>query len=200
MVNGLTSETTIVDGAGMTAMRHSCMLYPAPHSAKLRPPVHGPDRIMMISPNRLLPLLRPSRRRSREDGFTLLEFLVVLVILGLLIGLVAPAAIRTLGSAKEKIAHQSIERIGTVLDMYKLDVGSFPSSDQGLAALLVKPTDAANWAGPYTKGTTVPTDPWGRPYVYRSPSSRQGYDYDLCTLGANGQGGGTGENATICNQ
>jgi general secretion pathway protein G len=155
---------------------------------------------MMKSSNRLRPLLRPSRERSREGGFTLLELLVVLVILGLLIGLVAPAALRQLGNAKQKIAHQQIERIGSVLEMYKLDNGTFPSSDQGLAALSAKPTDAVNWNGPYIKGEAPSNDPWGRPFIYRSPSSRQGYDYDLCTLGSQGQAGGSGEGATVCNQ
>ena len=155
---------------------------------------------MMISPTRLRPFSKPPRAPSRESGFTLLELLVVLVILGLIIGLAAPAAIKILGNSQQKIARQGIERIGSVLEMYKLDNGSFPSSDQGLSALLVKPADGnSNWSGPYIKGVQAPQDPWGHPWVYRSPSSRQGYEYDLCSMGANGQGNGTGENATICN-
>src|SRR5436309_15544507 len=93
------------------------------------------------------PLLR--RRERRERGFTLLELLVVLAILGLLIGLVAPAALRQLGSAKEKIAHQSIERLATVLEMYKLDDGTFPTTDQGSQALINKPPAANRWSGHY---------------------------------------------------
>ncbi|HVJ51950.1 MAG TPA: type II secretion system major pseudopilin GspG [Aliidongia sp.] len=155
---------------------------------------------MTISSNRVSTLLRRPRDGRRESGFTLLELLVVLVILGLLIGLVAPAALRQLGNAKQKIAVQSIERLGSVLEMYKLDVGSFPSSDQGLGALMAKPVDATNWNGPYVKGNKLPDDPWGRPFIYRSPSSRQGFEYDLCSLGANGQPNGNGENATVCNQ
>ena len=96
----------------------------------------------------------PDRHRPRPDpaarerGFTLLELLVVIAILGLLVGLVAPAAMQQLGSAKEKIAHQSIERLAVVLDMYKLDVGNYPSTDQGLQALIARPQGVAHWRGP----------------------------------------------------
>jgi general secretion pathway protein G len=137
---------------------------------------------------------------QRQHGFTLLELLVVLAILGLLIGLVAPAALRQLGSAKEKVAHQSIERLAGVLDIYKLDVGTYPTTDQGLQALITRPSGTARWNGPYLKGEKLPEDPWGRPFVYRSPSQRPGHEYDLLSLGPTGQPGGTGDAAAIVNE
>ncbi len=130
--------------------------------------------------------------RHGERGFTLLELLVVVAILGLLIGLVAPAVLRQLASAKEKIAHQSIERLATVLDMYKLDVGGYPTTDQGLQALITRPQGEANWSGPYLKGDKLPQDPWGHPFGYRSPSQRPGHEYDLYSLGPTGQPGDPG--------
>src|SRR5579884_2816976 len=143
---------------------------------------------------------RRFRSNRREAGFTLLELLVVLAILGLLIGLVAPRVLGILGTAKEKIAQQSIQRLETVLDIYKLDVGNSPTTEQGLQALLTRPPDVAHWNGPYLKGNTVPEDPWGHPFVYRSPSERQGYDYDLYSLGPSGRPGGSGKDAPIYNE
>ena len=145
------------------------------------------------------PVARAERYRRDESGFTLLELLVVLAILGLLIGLVAPAVLRQLGNAKEKIAYQSIERLNTVLDMYKLDVGSYPTTEQGLQSLITRPGGVVRWNGPYLKGNTLPEDPWGRPYLYRYPSERPGHDYDLYSLGPTGQAGGTGDDAPIYN-
>jgi len=135
--------------------------------------------------------------RARERGFTLLELLVVLAILGLLIGLVAPAVMRQFGTAKEKIAAQSVERLATVLDMYKLDVGSYPTTDQGLQALITQPQGVDHWSGPYLKGDKLPEDPWNRPYVYRSPSSRSGHEFDLYSLGASGQATGPTDASAI---
>jgi general secretion pathway protein G len=131
--------------------------------------------------------IRATGQRRDERGFTLLELLVVLAILGLLIGLVAPAALHQLGSAKMKIAHQSIERLASLLDIYKLDVGTYPTTEQGLQALLTRPSGAEHWSGPYLKGDAVPEDPWGHAFVYRMPSDRQGHDYDLYSLGPSGE-------------
>ena len=134
--------------------------------------------------------------RRNDAGFTLLEILVVIVILGLLIGLVAPAVLRQLGGARVSIAHQSIARIGSVLDMYKLDVGSYPTTDQGLQALVEAPAGVSNWNGPYVQSGHVPVDPWSHPYVYRDPSDRAGHDYDLCSTGPSGDATGSD---MICN-
>jgi general secretion pathway protein G len=140
------------------------------------------------------------RRLADQRGFTLIELLVVIAILSLLIGLVAPAMIRQLGSAKHKIAEQSIARIGGILDIYRIDVGSYPSTQQGLAALSTRPSGVAGWNGPYVKDADELNDPWGRPYIYRSPSSRAGHDYDILSLGADGKPGGDGEDADIQNK
>jgi general secretion pathway protein G len=139
-------------------------------------------------------------RCRREEGFTLLELLVVLAILGLLIGLVAPALLHQLGSAKEKIAAQSIERLSGVLDMYKLDIGTYPTTEQGLQGLITQPSGVTRWNGPYLKGNSVPEDPWGHPFLYRFPSERPGHDYDLYSLGPTGRPGGAGNDAPIYNE
>jgi general secretion pathway protein G len=141
-----------------------------------------------------------SDKAGRQRGFTLLELLVVLAILGLLIGLVGPAVLRQLGSAKDKVAHQSIERLATVLDIYKLDIGTYPTTEQGLDALLKRPAGVARWNGPYLNGGKLPEDPWGHPFLYRNPSERRGHDYDLYSLGPTGEPGGSGDAAPIYNQ
>ncbi len=143
--------------------------------------------------------LSSTAHRDGEAGFTLLEILVVIAILGLLIGLVAPAALRQLGGARISIAHQSIQRLGSVLDLYKLDVGSYPSTEEGLQALVARPPAVTGWSGPYLQGEEQPRDPWNRPYLYRSPSARSGHDYDLCSAGPNGQGNDVAQDSAICN-
>lgn len=140
----------------------------------------------------------PSARHAGQMGFTLLELLVVIAILGLLIGLVAPAALRQLGGARISVAHQAIERLGSVLDLYKLEVGSYPTTEQGLGALVERPSGADAWNGPYLKSGKPPLDPWNHPYVYRDPSVRQGHDYDLCSGGPDNVAGEPGTAGMIC--
>jgi general secretion pathway protein G len=140
------------------------------------------------------------RRHRRQRGFTLLELLVVLAILGLLVALAGPRVMTLFGNAKTKIAQQSIAQIRQVLDFYKLDMGAYPTTDQGLAALVAPIPGAPNWRGPYLKDNKAPVDPWGRPFLYRNPSSRPGHEYDLYTLGSDGQPGGGGENADVFNE
>jgi general secretion pathway protein G len=139
-------------------------------------------------------------RNEGERGFTLIELLVVIAILGLLITLVAPAMIRQLGSAKHKIAEQSVERLVGILDLYRLDVGSYPTTEQGLASLIASPSGITGWDGPYLKDPIGIRDPWGRPFEYRSPSQRTGRAFDIASLGADGKPGGDGEDADILNR
>jgi len=139
-------------------------------------------------------------RHKKEHGFTLVELLVVLAILGLLIGLVGPAMMRQLGSAKHRIADQSVERLAGILDLYRLDVGSYPTTQQGLAALNSGPAGVSGWNGPYTKDASGIQDPWGRSFAYRAPSQRGGQPFDIMSLGADGRPGGSGEDADILNR
>ncbi len=134
-----------------------------------------------------------------ERGLTLIEILVVIIVLGLLAGLVAPQIIGRVSEARSATAHTQIELLSVALDNYRLDNGRYPTTDQGLAALRTRPTAdplPPNWRGPYLR-KAVPTDPWNRPYLYRSPGIENPQGYDLLTLGADGVPGGEGEDADI---
>ena len=134
------------------------------------------------------------RPKQQQAGFTLLELLVVVVIIGLLAGLVAPRYFDQVGKSNTKIAKAQIDSLEKALDQYRLDVGSYPSSEHGLQALFTKPSDVEKWQGPYLK-KSVPPDPWGRAYRYKSPGEHS--DYDLYSYGSDGQPGGTGESADV---
>ncbi|MFZ7111148.1 MAG: type II secretion system major pseudopilin GspG [Desulfatiglandales bacterium] len=136
------------------------------------------------------------RKKRKERGFTLIELLIVMVILGLLAALVAPKMFGKTEKAKQNAAKAQISLLETALDTYRLDVGKFPSVEQGLNALRVQPEDAKNWEGPYLP-KAVPQDPWGNPYVYKYPGDH-GY-YDIISYGADGVPGGEGQNEDIVN-
>jgi general secretion pathway protein G len=133
--------------------------------------------------------------RRRQAGFTLIEMMVVMVIIGLLMALVGPRFIRQEEKAKSKAAKAQIELLGTALDTFRLDVGRYPTTQEGLAALVQRPFGLDRWDGPYLK-KDVPLDPWNRPYYYRSPGEN-GRPYDLYSLGADGAPGGEGDNADV---
>jgi general secretion pathway protein G len=133
--------------------------------------------------------------RRRAGGFTLLELLVVIVIIGLLAAYVGPKYFSQLGKSEVTIAKAQIEAIEKSLATYRLDVGRYPTSEEGLGALLAAPASAgAKWNGPYLK-KGVPPDPWGHPYQYRAPGSKG--EYDILSLGRDGQPGGSGEDADL---
>jgi len=135
------------------------------------------------------------KEKHGQRGFTLIELLVVLVILGLLAGLVGPQILRYLGGAKSDTAQLQIEELGAGLDLFHLEVGRYPTTDEGLAALVEEPTGVNNWNGPYLKKKTVPSDPWGNDYSYRSPGENS--VYDLFSLGQDNMEGGEDENEDI---
>jgi general secretion pathway protein G len=130
-------------------------------------------------------------------GFTLLELLVVVVIIGLLSAFVAPRYFGQVGKSEMAVAKAQIDALEKALDQYRLDIGSYPNNELGLKALVERPADQPKWAGPYLR-KTVPLDPWGKPYVYKVPGEKG--DFDLVSYGKDGQPGGSGEAADISNR
>jgi general secretion pathway protein G len=149
----------------------------------------------MITPNRTRQTSSSRKPRHGEAGFTLVEMLVVITIIGLIMGLVGPRVLNYLSESKVKTARIQIESFSAALDLYYLDNGRYPSSSEGLAALVQRPAVAPAWNGPYIKSGSVPADPWGHPYVYRAPAERS--PFEIASLGSSGQPGGTGTAAEI---
>ncbi len=131
---------------------------------------------------------------KKGRGFTLLELLVVVAIIGLLAAYVGPRYFSQIGKSETAAARAQIEALAKALDTYRLDSGHYPSSSQGLAALRERPAGEAKWSGPYLQ-KDVPADPWGKPYVYRTPGAKG--DFDLISLGRDGAPGGSGDNTDI---
>ena len=134
--------------------------------------------------------------KRNQKGITLIELLVVMVIIAMFATVVGSRVFRNVEKGRQTVAKEQISEFESVLDLYRLDVGKYPSTEEGLQALRVRPTGVSNWDGPYLK-KDVPVDPWTHPYVYRCPG--QHGDFDLLSFGADGQEGGDGDNADIKN-
>ncbi|QQN61977.1 type II secretion system major pseudopilin GspG [Bradyrhizobium diazoefficiens] len=134
----------------------------------------------------------PRRRRCRrgEEGFTLVEMLVVITIIGMIMALVGPRVLNYLSESRVKAAKIQIQSFSSALDLFYLDAGRFPTGSEGLAALAHPVSGVSSWNGPYVKGGNVPNDPWGNPYVYKQPGEKD--PYEIRSLGSDGQEGGTG--------
>ncbi|MGN7127629.1 type II secretion system major pseudopilin GspG [Methylorubrum thiocyanatum] len=154
-----------------------------------------PGRPPASPPRRSGPRTRWREAVANEDGMTLLEILVVMVIIGLLATLGSVQLMGYLGRAKTDTARLQIKELATALDLYRIDVGRVPTTEEGIASLLQAPQGSERWAGPYLSRKTALLDPWGRPYRYTAPGERG--DYDLVSLGADGRPGGEGENRDI---
>lgn len=138
---------------------------------------------------------RSRARRAAEAGFTLIEMLVVITIIGLIMALVAPRVLNYLSESKVKAAKIQIASFASALDLYYLDIGHYPTSAEGLAALVARPGNQTTWNGPYLNGGILPEDPWGHAYVYRSPGEHG--PYDIVSYGADGHESGTGNGNDI---
>src|ERR1700704_3706245 len=136
------------------------------------------------------------RNEVQQLGFTLLELLVVVVIIGLLAGFVAPRYFGQVGKSEIGVAKAQLDALEKALDQYRLDTGHYPATELGLTALVIRPASEPKWAGPHPR-KDVPLDPWGKPYVYKIPGEKG--DFDLVSYGKDGQPGGTGENADLTN-
>ena len=139
--------------------------------------------------------MRFQDRQESEDGFTLMEMLVVLVVIGLIAAVAIPGVMRLLGNAKAKAAHIQIQTIENSLNYFQLDMGRFPTDQEGLEALMKAPTGSDGWSGPYARNEKQLSDPWGHPFVYKS--GVDGKPYMLESLGADGKEGGTGDDQDI---
>jgi general secretion pathway protein G len=135
------------------------------------------------------------RQNAGQQGFTLVEMLVVITIIGLIMGLIGPRVLNYLSESKVKAAKIQLQSFGSALDLFYLDAGRFPSTEEGLRALVQRTPGVAAWNGPYLKGGDVPTDPWNHPYMYRSPGERGAYE--IMSYGSDGQEGGSGIAADI---
>ena len=146
--------------------------------------------------SRSLPIRHTAQVTHHARGFTLLELLVVMVIIGLLAGYVGPKYFAQIGKSEVKTAKAQIDALGKALDQYRLDTGHYPTTEQGLMALNSPPSDEQKWQGPYLQ-KTVPNDPWGKPYQYKYPGEHG--EYDLWSFGKDGQAGGNDEFADVVN-
>ena len=141
-------------------------------------------------------MLGMSVTRAGSRGFTLLELLVVMVIIGLLAGFVGPKYFAQIGKSEVKVARAQLDALGKALDQYRLDVGHYPTTEQGLASLVTPPPNEARWDGPYLQ-KAVPDDPWGNPYVFVMPGEHG--EYDLLSYGRDGMPGGEGQAGDVVN-
>jgi general secretion pathway protein G len=138
---------------------------------------------------------RKGATRDGEQGFTLVEMLVVITIIGLIMGLIGPRVLNYLSESKVKAAKIQMQSFSSALDLFNLDAGRYPSTSEGLDALVHRTPSVAAWNGPYLKGGNVPMDPWNHPYIYRAPAEHGAFD--IISLGADGAEGGSGVAADI---